>query len=105
MDCPIGQCQVIYIRKDSDIWYPLGPDPTMHYVADKDFEMVIANTIKNSYRDPDIVEYSKNGKIACLKWLANKEEWTTKPRKTRDLSRVESCQQAMRNGKGATRNG
>ena len=84
MDFPIGQYQVVYIRKYSDISYPLGPDPTMHYVADNDFEMFIANTIKNSYRDPDIVEHSKNGKIVCLKWFANEEEWTTKPGRTRD---------------------
>ena len=56
----------------------------MSYVDDEDFETVIANTIKFSYRDPDIIERSENGKIACLKWFANKEEWTTKPRKTRD---------------------
>ena len=86
MDFPKGQFKVIYIRKWSDIMYPLGPDPTMRYVDDKDFETVIANTIKNSYRNPDIVERNAfgNPKIVCLKWFANKEEWTTKPRKTRD---------------------
>ena len=84
MDFPKGQCQIIYICKRPDIHKPLGPDPTMSYVDDEDFETVIANTIKFSYRDPDIIERSENGKIACLKWFANKEEWTTKPRKTRD---------------------
>jgi len=85
MDFPKGQFSpVIYIRKRSDIQYPFGPDPTMSYVDDNDFETVIANTIKFSYRDPDIVEYSKNRKIACLMWFANKEEWTTKPRKALD---------------------
>ena len=79
MDFPKGQCSpVIYIRKRSDIRIPLGPDPTMHYVDDADFEIVIANTIKCSYRDPDIVERSPT--IVCLKWFANKEEWTTNPR-------------------------
>ena len=85
MDFPKGQCSpVIYIRKRSDISQPLGADPTMSYVDDRDFETVIANTIKFSYRDPDIIERSKNCKIACLRWFANKEEWTTKPRKALD---------------------
>ena len=87
MDFPKGQCSpVIYFRKWSDIRPPLGPDPTMHYIDDEDFEIVIANTIKGSYRDPDIVERNAfgNPKIVCLKWFANKEEWTTKPRKTQD---------------------
>jgi len=81
MDFPKGQCRVIYIRKRSDITYPLGPDPTMSYYDDGDFELIIAQTIKNSYRTPDIVERSKNGKIACLQWFMNKEEWTTEPGK------------------------
>ena len=68
----------------SDITYPLGPDPTMSYYNDGDFEEAIANTIKFSYRDLDIIERSKDGKIVCLKWFSNKEEWTTSPRKTRD---------------------
>lgn len=82
MRFPEGQYRLIYIRKASDIRYPLGPDPTMHYVADKDFETIIADTFKKSYREPDVVEWNAfgNPKIVCIKWFMNPEEWTTKPR-------------------------
>ena len=82
MQYPKGQSQVIYIRKASDIRRPLGPDPTMHYVADEDFETVIRNTIDKSYREPDRVERNAfgNPKIVSLVWYMNKEEFTTKPK-------------------------
>src|SRR3972149_7664104 len=76
---PKGQCQVIYIRKKSGISAGLGPDPTMSYVADDEFENAIQQCCEQSYRWPDEIQRPTPA-IARLIWFENPSEWTTQPK-------------------------